>query len=138
MRFGRLERRTPARPMSDINMTPLIDVMLVLLVIFLVSAPLLTGRLGLRLPQADAPAAATPPGALQLRLDAAGTLRIGEETVAPALLGARLRAVAARDPATEVHLQADREVAYGEVARLIADLQAAGLSRIAFITQARP
>lgn len=138
MPFGRLERRVSARPMSEINMTPLIDVMLVLLVIFLVSAPLLTGRLGLELPGSAAPPAPAAPQALALSLDAAGSLRIGASPVDRADLPARLAAVAAQDPATEVHLQADRAVPYGEVAALIDALQQAGLSRIAFVTRARP
>ncbi|MBL0718732.1 biopolymer transporter ExbD [Piscinibacter sp. Jin2] len=138
MPFGRLERRASARPMSEINMTPLIDVMLVLLVVFLVSAPLLTGRLGLKLPSSEAPPAAAAPQALRLSLDAQGGLRLNEAALDRSQLAARLAAAAAQDPATEVHLQADRAVPYGEVAGLIDTLQQAGLSRIAFVTQARP
>ena len=66
MAFGRLTRPQGQRPFSDINMTPLIDVMLVLLIIFMVTAPLLTARLPLDLPKANAPLAATPPAALQV------------------------------------------------------------------------
>lgn len=141
MAFGRLPGRKPAPPMGEINMTPLIDVMLVLLVIFMVSAPLLTGRLGLNLPRDEAPAA--PPAAaavLRLSLDAGGVLRLGDapEPLAGEALAERLAGAARQDPSTEVHLQADEAVPYGEVARLIGQLQRAGLARIAFVTRASP
>jgi biopolymer transport protein ExbD/biopolymer transport protein TolR len=138
MAFGRLERSAPPRPMGEINMTPLIDVMLVLLVIFMVTAPLMASSLKLQLPASDA---ATPPSAnpvLAVSVDAAGTLRLGDEPIALAQLGERFAAAAARDPRTEVHLRADRAVAYGRVAELIGAAQKAGLLRIGFVAEPTP
>lgn len=137
MSFGRLHSRAPARPMSEINMTPLIDVMLVLLVIFMVAAPLLASRLVLDLPQTEAPGAeAAPAAVLNLALDAQGRLFIDEQAASPAELQARVRAAAAHQPDTEVLLRADARVPYGRVAELMAQVQAGGLLRIGLATQA--
>ena len=137
MSFGRLHSRAPARPMSEINMTPLIDVMLVLLVIFMVAAPMLASRLVLDLPQAEAPGAeAAPAAVLNLALDAQGRLFIDEQAASPAELQARVKAAAARQPDTEVLLRANAHVPYGRVAELMAQVQAGGLLRIGLATQA--
>ena len=136
MAFGRLERNPGSRPMSDINMTPLIDVMLVLLVIFMISAPLMTSSLKLDLPKSDAAAASNAPAFIAVALDAQGKLYIGEAEGSPAQLSEQAAAAARRDPNTEVQLRADSAVPYGRVAELIGLLQKAGLSRIGFITEA--
>jgi biopolymer transport protein ExbD/biopolymer transport protein TolR len=138
MTFGRLERRPGAQPMSDINMTPLIDVMLVLLVIFIITAPLMTSSLKLDLPKAEGAAPGSPPAFVALAVDAQGQLFFDEEKLAPEQLLERVRAAAARDPATEVQLRADRAVPYGRVAEVIGLVQAAGLSRIGFVTEVAP
>ncbi len=138
MAFGRLTRPQGQRPFSDINMTPLIDVMLVLLIIFMVTAPLLTSRLPLDLPKADAPAAATPPAALQVALRADGRVYLDEQESTLAALASRAAAVARQRPDTEVQLRADQSVAYGRVAELIGVIQQAGLQRVAFVTEAEP
>ena len=134
MSFGRLERSNPPRPMGEINMTPLIDVMLVLLVIFMITAPLMTGNLKLDLPKAGAPATGEPPAFVAVALTAAGEIYVGEEKVAPASVLARLQDAARKGPETEVQLRADQAVPYGQVAALISQLQQAGLTRIAFVT----
>ena len=140
MAFGRLERNPGSQPMSEINMTPLIDVMLVLLVIFIITAPLMSSSLKLDLPKADSAAASDTAAFVALAIDAQGRLYLGEQ-----LLGAsgereqiaqRVRAAAQRDPATEVQLRADSKVPYGRVAELIGWIQAAGLNRIGFVTEA--
>jgi biopolymer transport protein ExbD/biopolymer transport protein TolR len=135
MAFGRLERSREPAPMSDINMTPLIDVMLVLLVIFMITAPLMTSNLKLDLPKVEGQPASQTPQALALALGADGTLHVGEERIEPAALDARLQAAARQSPDTEVHLRADRAVPYGRVAELIGQIQKAGLNRIAFVTE---
>ena len=137
MAFGRLERRKAEVPISDINMTPLIDVMLVLLVIFMITAPLMTSSLKLDLPKADgaAPTEQTPT-AISLGLQANGALYWGEERLEADAFTRRLTE-AGRRPGErpEVMLRADQSVAYGRVAELIGQLQQAGLNRIAFVTE---
>jgi biopolymer transport protein TolR len=133
MAFGRLERTTPPRPMREINMTPLIDVMLVLLVIFMVTAPLMASSLKVDLPASDAATPATGNPVLSVSLDATGALRLDEEAVEPQALAAAFAAAARRHPQTELHLRADRAVPYGRVAELIGTAQKAGLTRIGFV-----
>jgi biopolymer transport protein TolR len=133
--FGRLERTTGPRPMSEINMTPLIDVMLVLLVIFMITAPLMTSSLKLDLPKTEAGAPAQEPTSITLAIDAEGRYYVGEQQVPREALPQRLRDAARRRPPPDVLLRADRRVPYGEVAELIAQLQQAGLTRIGFVVE---
>jgi biopolymer transport protein ExbD len=135
MAFGRLERQPPPRPMADINMTPMIDVMLVLLVIFMVTAPLVAASLKLELPAVDGSAPAGDRPSITLSLDAAGTLRLERNDLSWAELDSALATAARRDPHTELHLRIDRTVAYGQVAELIGRAQRAGLTRIGFVTE---
>jgi biopolymer transport protein TolR len=121
--------------MSDINMTPLIDVMLVLLVIFMITAPLMTSALKLDLPKADGARAGEAAPHIALALDAQGQLYLGDERVDVDSARARLAEAAQRDPATEVQLRADRAVPYGRVAELIGLVQKAGLNRIGFVAE---
>ena len=138
MAFGRLTRPQGQRPFSDINMTPLIDVMLVLLIIFMVTAPLLGGRLPLDLPQTDAPVTTAPSATMQVTLRADGRLYLDEQASTLAALSDRARALARQRPDTEVQLRADQSVPYGRVAELIGAIQQAGLQRVAFVTEAPP
>ena len=138
MAFGRLERTPTALPMSDINMTPLIDVMLVLLVIFMITAPLMTSSLKLDLPKTDAAQPSDTPQFIAVALDRDGKLFYGDEAVDSAAFTARVAAAAAKNPQTEVQLRADRAVPYGRVAELIGLVQKAGLSRIGFVAEPLP
>jgi biopolymer transport protein TolR len=135
MAFGRLERTTGPQPMGDINMTPLIDVMLVLLVIFMITAPLMTSSLKLDLPSSDGAQASDSTPFVALAIDAEGKLYLGDEPLDAAALGARLAEKAQRNPLLEVQLRADKSVPYGQVASLIGRVQQAGLSRIAFVAE---
>ncbi|MDE2120436.1 MAG: biopolymer transporter ExbD [Betaproteobacteria bacterium] len=135
MGFGRFERARDERPLSDINMTPLIDVMLVLLVILLLTAPLLDGRIALDLPRVDAAPGPAAPGALVLELRRDGSLVLDGAAVAPSRLDAALRERAARSPHAELRIRADSAVPYGDVARAMAAAQAAGLAHVGLITQ---
>jgi biopolymer transport protein TolR len=117
-------------------MTPLIDVMLVLLVIFIITAPLMTSSLKLDLPKAEGGAASNAPAFLALAIDAEGRLFLGDEAAQKTQLVQRARDAAQRDPATEVQLRADSRVPYGRVAEVIGWLQEAGLTRIGFVTDA--
>jgi biopolymer transport protein ExbD len=140
MAFGRLERNPGSQPMSEINMTPLIDVMLVLLVIFIITAPLLASSLKLDLPKAEGGAASDAATFVALAIDSHGSLFMDDQPLDPqrarAQIAARMREAARRDPATEVQLRADSRVPYGRVAELIGWVQEAGLSRIGLVTEA--
>ena len=136
MAFGRLERSPGTRPMSDINMTPLIDVMLVLLVIFMITAPLMTTSLKLDLPKTEGARPSDAALFLAVAINEQGQLFVGDEAVSAEQLLQRARAAAQRDPQTEVQLRADSRVPYGRVAELIGLVQDAGLSRVGFITEA--
>ena len=138
MAFGRLERTSGPSPMSDINMTPLIDVMLVLLVIFMITAPLMTSSLKLDLPKTDGAQPNDAPQFISVALDPLGKLYFGDELVDPAAFAARVTDAARKNPRTEVQLRADRGVSYGRVAEVIGVVQKAGLSRIGFVTEPTP
>ena len=135
MAFGRLERSSRPTPMSDINMTPLIDVMLVLLVIFMISAPLMTSSLKLDLPKADGAQPSDAPRFISVALDPQGTLYFGDEALDAAAFATRVLDAARKNPNTEVQLRADTRVPYGRVAEVIGMVQKAGLTRIGFVTE---
>jgi len=136
MSFGRMERSSGSAPMADINMTPLIDVMLVLLVIFIITAPLMVSAVKVDLPRTSAPAApeAAAP-TLAVAIDKDGTVYVRDQALAGELLEQALRA-AAQSPDTEVQLRADRAVPYGHVVEFMALANRAGLSRVGFVAQA--
>ena len=136
MAFGRLERNTGPAPMSDINMTPLIDVMLVLLVIFIITAPLMTSSLKLDLPKTDAATPTAAPTFIAVSIDGSGQLFFGDEKLTREQLMQRVTTAAKGNPQLEVQLRADQKVPYGQVADLIGLVQKAGLTRIGFVTEA--
>ncbi len=138
MSFGRLERGSGPQPMSDINMTPLIDVMLVLLVIFIITAPLMASSIRLDLPRADGATPTDAPKFIALAINGEGKLFFGDEPIEKSALEARIKTAARGDAQMEVQLRADKRVPYGEVAGLIGVVQKAGLSRIGFVTEAAP
>ena len=135
MAFGRLARAPGAQPMSDINMTPLIDVMLVLLVIFMITAPLMTSSLKLDLPKTEAGQPNDAPQFISVALDPQGRYYYGDEVVDAVTFGEKMADAARRNPQTEVQLRADQTVPYGRVAELIGIVQKAGLSRVGFVTE---
>jgi biopolymer transport protein TolR len=135
MAFGRLERTRNPQPMSEINMTPLIDVMLVLLVIFIIAAPLMASSLKLNLPKSDAATPSEAPAFVSVTLDAQGRLQWDKDTLNEAAFAIRAQAAAQKNPNTEVQLRADRNVPYGRVAELIGLVHKAGLSRVGFVTE---
>ena len=135
MAFGRLERRSESPPMSEINVTPLVDVMLVLLVIFMLTAPLLTSAIRLDLPQAEGLQSGQAPQSVTVAMDARGQLFFNDQPVDAAALARQFEAVARRNPETEVQLRVDEAVPYGQVVGLMGAAQKAGLSRIGFVAQ---
>ena len=138
MSFGRLERSSGPQPMSEINMTPLVDVMLVLVVIFILTAPLLASAIRLDLPKADGTAGGTPLRAVTVALTPDGRLFLDDQPTPPADLARRLKAVAAQSPETEVQLRADATVPYGAVVEVMGAAHAAGLQRIGFVAEPVP
>jgi biopolymer transport protein ExbD/biopolymer transport protein TolR len=135
MAFGRLERTPASQPMSDINMTPLIDVMLVLLVIFMITAPLMTSSLKMELPKTAAAQPNDSGEAIALSVTADGRIHLGSDAVSQADLLQALKAGARRVPQPDVLVRADQSVPYGRVAELIGMVQDAGLTHVGFVTQ---
>jgi len=135
MAFGRLERTSGPQPISDINMTPLVDVMLVLVVIFILTAPLLTSSIRLDLPRADGAAPGAPPQSLTLVVDKAGQVFLDDQPLTSAALAQQLQETAARRPDTEIQLRADAAVPYGRVVEIMGAAHAAGLQRIGFVAE---
>ena len=135
MAFGRLQGSGASQPMSEINMTPLIDVMLVLLVIFIITAPLMSSSLRLDLPKASGATPTDAPLFVTVAVDAQGRLFWGDEPVTAPQLQAKVQASARRNPTTEVQLRADRAVPFGSIAELIGLVQAGGLNRVGFVTE---
>ena len=135
MAFGRLERTQGAKPMSDINITPLVDVMLVLVVIFILTAPLLASAIRLDLPRTDGGSPGAPAQALTLVVDRSGQAYVDDQPVTPSALAVRLAEVAAAHPETEIQLRADAAVPYGRVVEIMGAAHAAGLQRIGFVAQ---
>ena len=125
-------------PMAEINVTPLVDVMLVLLIIFMVTAPLLTAGVPVNLPDSRAKPLDQDQKPVQISLDEAGKLFVDKEAVADAALPARLDAVAARAGADgqppQVFLRADRTLPYERVMRVMGELNRAGLNRVALVS----
>jgi biopolymer transport protein ExbD len=135
MAFGSFDSDgSNARPMAEINMIPLIDVMLVLLVIFIITAPLLTHAVKLDLPKAASTPNLTKPDNIQLAIDGASRLYWNGEVVDRAGLRARLAAAGKLEPQPEVHLRADKTTPYEAVAQVLADAAKAGLTRIGFLS----
>ena len=124
-----------SRPMAEINTTPLVDVMLVLLVIFIITAPLLTHAIRLDLPGAQAPVSTPQPETVTVSIDAQGTVFWNTTAMANlAALEGKLAEAARQSPQPDLHLRADREVRYLRVAEVLAAAQKAGLTRIGFVT----
>jgi biopolymer transport protein TolR len=136
MAFGRLERTPTDAPMSDINVTPLVDVMLVLLVIFILTAPLLTSAIRLDLPKAESAQAGEAHLAVTLVVDGQGQTFLNDKPILLPDLATELKAVASHRPDTEVQLRADQSVPYGRVVEVMGVAQKAGLSRIGFVADA--
>ncbi|HEY8357064.1 MAG TPA: biopolymer transporter ExbD [Ramlibacter sp.] len=135
MGFGRLERTQGPQPMSDINVTPLVDVMLVLVVILIITAPLLASAIRLDLPRADGSQPGEPPRFVTVALDKNGNAFFNDKPVSAPELAEQLTAVARQNRDTEIQLRADQGVPYGRVVEVMGAAHAAGLSRIGFVAE---
>jgi biopolymer transport protein TolR len=135
MAFGRISSRPSDAPMSEINVTPLVDVMLVLLVIFILTAPLMTSAIRLDLPQSEGVEAGAAPQAFVLVVDAQGKWFLNDQPIAEDALREQLSKAARRNPLTELELRADASVPYGRVVEAMGLAQKAGLNRIGFVAE---
>ena len=127
-------------PMADINVTPLVDVMLVLLIIFMVTAPLLTAGVPVNLPDSRAKPLEQGRQPVEISIDERGRIFVDKDQVSEAQLPARLDAIAARTPPggepTPVSLRGDQALGYGQVMRVMGELNRAGLNRVSLVTKA--
>jgi biopolymer transport protein ExbD len=135
MAFASFDSKSAAAPMSEINMVPLIDVMLVLLVIFIVTAPLLTQAVKLELPKASSQPNDLRPEKIEFAIDATGTLFWNGEAVTRAVAQQRFALEGKKPTQPEIHLRADQSVAYRFVAQTLADASKAGLTKVGFISE---
>ena len=135
MAFASFDNKASGAPMAEINMVPLIDVMLVLLVIFIVTAPLLTHAVKLELPKVSSQANELRPDKIEFAIDAGGQRYWSGESVSRDEAARRFAAEGKKNPQPEAHLRADHSVAYRAVAETLADASKAGLSKIGFVSQ---
>ena len=121
--------------MNEINMTPLVDGMLVMLISFIITVPVMTHAVNIDLPRASNAALNAKPETLRLSVDAAGAYFINEAPIADEALAPRFRDAAAQDPQPELHIRGDKSVRYERVAQAMAAAQQSGLRKIGFITE---
>jgi biopolymer transport protein TolR len=134
-------RRARRTPMAEINVTPMVDVMLVLLIIFMVTAPLLVAGVPVDLPDSKAGALDQEQKPVQISLDPSGVIFVDETPVAAADLGARLEqiaAAAAEDGGPRIFLRADKSLDYGRVMAVMGEINAAGLRKVALVSTQGP
>jgi biopolymer transport protein ExbD len=132
MAFG--TRDEPDEVMNEINMTPLVDVMLVLLIIFIITIPVMKHSIEIDLPRAANQPQNTKPETIRLSVDAQGAYYWNDAKVEDAALPTQLQAAAARTPQPELHIRGDRAVRYERVAQAMAAAQRAGIRKIGFVT----
>jgi biopolymer transport protein ExbD len=120
--------------LSEINVTPLVDVMLVLLVVFIVTAPLLTNAIPINLPKTEAVAPVEQKDPLVVSIDGDGKFFINKDEVQLDLLQSNLETAKAKDAELRVQLQADEKVDYGQVAKAMASIERAGITKLSVIT----
>ncbi|MFL9924418.1 biopolymer transporter ExbD [Herbaspirillum lusitanum] len=138
MSFGGFNDNQHSGPMADINVTPMVDVMLVLLVIFIISAPLFTHALKLDLPTAKSSPAPEKPTTVSIGIDAVGKLFWKDQPVSKDELQQRLAEAAQQQPQPEVQLRADKSTRYEVIADVMSAAQSTGLSKIGFVTDPKP
>jgi biopolymer transport protein TolR len=123
-------------PLSEINVTPLVDVMLVLLIIFMVAAPLMTVGVPVQLPKTAAPKVSQPKQPVVVTIDAQGQSFLDKEPLAPETMMPRLRQLASVDPSQVVLVRGDKAVPYGRIIEIMGQINAAGFSKVSLIAQA--
>ncbi|MFT3856109.1 MAG: biopolymer transporter ExbD [Aquabacterium sp.] len=138
MAFASFDNKNASAPMAEINMVPLIDVMLVLLVIFIVTAPLLSHSVRLELPKASAQVMSAKAEKIDFSIDANGVRYWNGQMLSREEAAARFVQASAKPTQPEIHLRADQAVPYRAVAETLADASKAGLSKIGFVTDPAP
>jgi biopolymer transport protein ExbD len=138
MALGSFNSQGTQMPTAEINMTPLVDVMLVLLIIFIITAPLMTHSVKVDLPRAASTPTPEKPMTLQVSINADNMVYVGNDVVEPSNLEEKFRTAVAQDANVEMHLKADRATRYEAVAETMSAARRAGLSKIGFVTQPRP
>ena len=136
MAFGSFNHHRQQGPMADINVTPMVDVMLVLLVIFILSAPMFTHAVKLELPKAQSPAAGQQASTVTLSIDGQGQVFWNTEPLALAALDTRMAEASKQEPQPELQLRADKNTRYEVVAQVMAAAQGNGLTKLGFVTDA--
>jgi len=136
LRTGEPDDEFDVAPLSEINVTPLVDVMLVLLIIFMVAAPLMTVGVPVQLPKTAAPKVTQPKQPVVVSIDESGQPFLDKEPLAPDAIVPRLKALAARDPDQVVLVRGDRNVSYGRVTEVMGQVSAAGFSKVSLIARA--
>ena len=121
-------------PMSEINVTPMVDVMLVLLIIFMITAPLITHKIAIDLPQAAATKNPDKPDIVTLSVDGTGNMFWNDQPVSQDEWKVRVRSAALKTPQPDLHLRAEKTTLYQKLAEIMADAQAAGMVKIGFVT----
>jgi len=124
--------------MNEINMTPMVDIMLVLLIIFIVTVPVMKHAINIDLPRASNERLQIKPETVRFGVDADGRYFWDDQPLDDAQFALRLAAAAAREPQPELHIRADRNVRYERVAQAMATAQRAGLRKIGFVTEPAP
>jgi biopolymer transport protein ExbD len=135
MAFGGFNDDKHGAPMADINVTPMVDVMLVLLVIFIITAPLFTHAVKLDLPAAQSAPAPEKPETITLSIDGAGKIYWNNAPIAQDELPAKMAAAAQKQPQPELQLRADKSTRYEVIAQVMAAAQNNGMTRLGFVTQ---
>ena len=137
MAFGGFNDNQRQAPMSDINVTPMVDVMLVLLVIFIITAPLFTHAIKLDLPSAAAAASPQKPETITLSINGEGRIYWNNDPVEEQDLGTRLAQEAQKNPQPELQLRADKSTRYEVIARVMSAAQTNGMTKLGFVTDAK-
>ena len=135
MSFGGFEKNNNSSPMSEINTTPLVDVMLVLLIIFMVTAPLITNTININLPNSKSAASQEKPNVINLSLDDQGKLFWNGKQINEQELPQLLQNEVAKKRDTELHLQADRNTRYQKITDIMTEANKAGISKLGFVSK---
>jgi biopolymer transport protein TolR len=138
IRSSEFDDESGAAPLSEINVTPLVDVMLVLLIIFMVAAPLMTVGVPVQLPKTAAAKVAQPKQPVIVTIDAQGQPFLDKEPLTPDIITTRLKTLAEQDPSQVVLVRGDRDVPYGRIMEVMGQVGAAGFSKVSLIAQAPP